>query len=168
MYWYLEQRISADSNSFKLVTVLSNFGLGSAVEVKPLYNADVTGVIICQVTINGFAGNGVVDTGSAVCLIRDSFAVAHGIQFAKVLGPQISAVAEDCFKILEICVVTINILGYIATGNCGVVDKFPYDILLGMDFLVGAPLMIDLARRIMFNSIAPQVWASTYMMFLPQ
>lgn len=116
---------------------------------------DIAGVLTCQIFVNGFLASCVVETGSAVSLIRNGFAIKHRVQFAKALRPKISVVTEECFSIAGICFVNVNILGYTATGHCGVVENFSYDILLGMDFLTGAPLLVDLKRKFLYNSEAP-------------
>lgn len=129
---------------------------------------DVTGVLACVIFVNGFPASCVVDTGSAVSLTENCFAVKHKIQFAKVLGRRISVVSGECFSIAEVCRLYVRILGYTATGQCGVIDDFSYDFLLGLDFITVAPLMIDLKRRILYYCEAPLILENGYEVLSPR
>lgn len=136
----MEWRQPGEANAFKLVTALSKPGQVSAVTIWPLYNTDISGSLTCDILVKGFSASCVVDTGSAVSLIREGYAVIHGIKFESVQGPRMSVVTGETFCIQENCEVAICILGFTAVGRCGVVQNFVYDVLLGMDFLTGAPL----------------------------
>ena len=87
-----------------------------------------------------------LDLGSAVSLINQSFLIDHHFTVRRVGG---DIVLNTCAGSVSVC--------WVATGNNQVLDfrkgcqvlvlkGLPYDLILGVDFLRGTPFYIDLEK----------------------
>lgn len=47
--------------------------------------------------------------------------------------------------------VVVELLGFGLKGKFGVINDFPYDVLLGMDFLSETPFLLDFSRGLLVN-----------------
>ena len=60
------------------------------------------------------------------------------------ISPLVSVMTGSTFQITRSCTLRVAMLGKILTGRCGVLPRFPVDLLLGMDFLRVSEFWIDL------------------------
>lgn len=51
--------------------------------------------------------------------------------------------------------VDVEILDIVIRIKCGVIDRFSYDLLLGVDFLRKTPFLLDFKNMILFNPQTP-------------
>jgi hypothetical protein len=63
------------------------------------------------------------------------------------VGPLVTVVSGDTFRVHLGCEVEIEILEKKLKGRCGVLNNFPCDILLSLDFLSRTNFILD------FNSL---------------
>ena len=120
--------------------------------IQPVTSSkNIIGALTCQVKINNCLAECVLDTGSGLSLISSKFVKRHHIKKIKWEGPLVTVVTGDTFRIPQASQVDIEILGLKLRGSCGIIDGFPHDLLLGVDFLQKTPFLLDFKNFILIN-----------------
>jgi predicted aspartyl protease len=123
-----------------------------AESIQPVTSSNnVIGALTCQVKVNNFLAECVLDTGSGLSLISSRFVEKYNIKKLKWDGPIVTVVTGDTFRIPYASHVNIEILGLELKGSCGIIDDFPHDLLLGVDFLRKTPFLLDFKNFILIN-----------------
>ena len=68
-------------------------------------------------------------------------------------GPLIMLVSGDMFNVSRSCYVTIDLLGFSASGKCGILPDFAYELLLGCAVLWASPYVLDYAKLNLNNPL---------------
>lgn len=125
-----------------------NKGTDALIPIKQL---KLQGALLCDGSANGRMVQMVIDTGSGLSLVRRSFPVADASPIFGWEGPSALLVSGQKFHIKEGCRLLVDLLGIRSWHIFGLVDIFPFDILLGTDFLCCTPFLIDLKHGLLIN-----------------
>lgn len=71
--------------------------------------------------------------------------------------PLDKVVTGATFSMLLVCEVQVGISGVVIKDKCEPMSRFPYDILLGINFLARAPIALDMKNLILFHVFSSPV-----------
>ena len=85
--------------------------------------------------VSSISGIAVIDSGSGVCFVSRSFVEKCNLCQIEYDGPVICAVSGDCFKPAFAAVLNIEIATVVVQQKCAVIEVFPFDVLLGVNWM---------------------------------
>jgi Retroviral aspartyl protease len=113
----------------------------------PIFSINVVGSLLCEALVEGRPAQAVVDSGSTLTFLSQCFVDKCRFPVFSCEGPLVTVVSGETFRVPVACEVETEILEKKLKGRCGVLNNFPYDILLGLDFLSRTNFILD------FNSL---------------
>lgn len=85
----------------------------------------------------------VLDTGAGISVVSGNFANSYNLTVKKWDGPGVTVMNREELKIPAACVVTVDVLSMTLSIYCDIVENFPYDALLLVNYLEKTPFAIN-------------------------
>ena len=118
-----------------------------------MYKTDCLGVLTCYTKVNSQSALTVIDTASGISLINLVFVNKYKLPTYKWKSPNIAPIQGKSFTMTRTCSVLLTSLGLTLTEECGALDAFMFDLLLGIPYLRRTPFLIDCRRAPIFNPV---------------
>ena len=122
----------------------------------PVFKTDCLGVLTCYTKVNSQPALTVIDTASGISLINLLFVQKHKLSTYEWESPSIAPIQGRSFTITRACSVSIKLLSLTIVEECGILDAFMFDLLLGIPYLRQTPFLIDCRNASICNPVNSQ------------
>ena len=110
----------------------------------PMIDDDV-GAVLCDVICCDMLTTAVLDSGSGISVVSAAFLKRCGVSPVKYIGPKICTL-NDSFSPELSADLTVELMGLPITSKFVVVNKFAFDLLLGMRFMIKTPFTFNFSQ----------------------